>query len=53
MYKKAEKHTPIKKENMEIERISEVEKQNIRGISEAAHLERRHFLYLLALDWVQ
>lgn len=36
MYKKAEKYISIKKENMEIERISEEEEQNIRGIGEAA-----------------
>ena len=38
MYKKAKTLIPIKKENIEIERISEEEKQNIKEIGKAATL---------------
>ncbi|MGH4118645.1 hypothetical protein [Clostridium sp.] len=38
MYKKAKKNIPIKKENMEVEKISEEEKQNIREMGKAATL---------------
>ncbi|MBZ9606705.1 hypothetical protein G9F73_002485 [Clostridium estertheticum] len=43
MYKKAKKHTPVKKENMEVEIISEEEKQNIREIGKAATLGMTSF----------
>ncbi|MCB2342396.1 hypothetical protein [Clostridium estertheticum] len=49
MYKKAKKYIPIKKENMEIERISEEEKQNIREMGEAATLGVTSFFILACL----
>ncbi|MCB2362581.1 hypothetical protein LGL00_26880, partial [Clostridium estertheticum] len=49
MYKKAKKYIPIKKGNMEIERISEEEKQNIREMGEAATLGVTSFFILACL----
>ena len=43
MYKKARKHIPIKKENMEVEIISEEEKHNIREIGDASTLGMTSF----------
>ena len=38
MYKKAQKYVPIKKENMETEKISEKEKHNIREMGQSSTL---------------